>query len=96
MDCPACAFANPEGFKFCGSCAAPLRPSGACARCGFENPPGFKFCGQCAGPLEAGGQQLKEEVRPLLKRDPRVYTPKQVADQIAEPLRVRQIDALPA
>ncbi|MGH7286974.1 MAG: zinc ribbon domain-containing protein, partial [Myxococcota bacterium] len=61
MDCPSCGFANPKGFKFCGSCAEPLRPSGTCARCGFENPPGFKFCGECGGPIGVGAGKVKEE-----------------------------------
>ena len=82
MNCPACSFANPEGFKFCGSCAAPLRPSGACPSCGFENPPGFKFCGQCAGPLATSAGQVTEKERPL--RDVRSYTPKHLADRILQ------------
>ena len=36
MSCPTCGFENPPGFKFCGSCAAPLRPAGACPSCGFQ------------------------------------------------------------
>ena len=26
MPCPSCGFENPEGFRFCGQCAAPLSP----------------------------------------------------------------------
>ena len=51
MRCESCGFANPEGLKFCGQCAAPLKHR--CLSCGFENPPGFKFCGACATPLTA-------------------------------------------
>ena len=49
MHCPSCGSENPEGMKFCGACATPLK--NICAKCGFENPPGFKFCGQCGAPL---------------------------------------------
>src|SRR5262245_5776920 len=49
MRCASCGFANPEGMKFCGQCAAPLQHP--CPQCGFANPPGFKFCGACATPL---------------------------------------------
>src|SRR3990172_7976737 len=82
MDCPSCSFENPKGFKFCGRCAAPLRPSGTCASCGFENPPGFKFCGQCAGPLATSAGQVTKKERPL--RDVRAYTPKHLADRILQ------------
>ena len=53
MRCVSCGFENPEGMKFCGECAAPLKHH--CPHCGFENPPGFKFCGACATPLSAPG-----------------------------------------
>ncbi len=49
MRCESCGFENPEGMKFCGECATPLKRR--CPQCGVENPPGFKFCGQCATPL---------------------------------------------
>ncbi|HEY5519337.1 MAG TPA: adenylate/guanylate cyclase domain-containing protein [Candidatus Limnocylindrales bacterium] len=29
IDCPNCGHQNPEGFKFCGNCAAPLVPAAA-------------------------------------------------------------------
>ena len=45
MNCSACGFANPEGFRFCGSCGVPATPT--CLSCGAEVPAGFKFCGQC-------------------------------------------------
>jgi hypothetical protein len=80
MDCPSCGFANPPAFKFCGSCAAPLRPAGACLRCAFVNPPGFKFCGECAGPIEAS--PLRPSPASPTQRDPRAYTPKYLADRI--------------
>jgi predicted ATPase/class 3 adenylate cyclase len=49
MHCDKCGFENPEGMRFCGQCAAPLKL--VCPSCGFANPPGFGFCGQCATPL---------------------------------------------
>ncbi|MDQ3661740.1 MAG: AAA family ATPase [Actinomycetota bacterium] len=45
MNCSACGFANPERFRFCGSCGAAVTPT--CPSCGVEVPAGFKFCGQC-------------------------------------------------
>ena len=49
MQCSSCGFENPEGMKFCGECATPLKRR--CPQCGVENPPGFKFCGECGTPL---------------------------------------------
>jgi hypothetical protein len=49
MRCPACAFENPNGTKFCGECGAPLKSK--CASCGFENAPAMKFCGECGAAL---------------------------------------------
>ena len=66
MQCPSCGTENPEGMKFCGECAAPLKPH--CPQCGFANPPGFKFCGQCAAPLAlqpAGAQPSDTPLKPL-------------------------------
>src|SRR5713226_7219860 len=59
--CPSCNFENPEGMKFCGQCAAPLKTG--CAKCGFENPPSFKFCGQCGSALttKPKGKRVKGE-----------------------------------
>jgi class 3 adenylate cyclase len=61
MHCPRCGFDNPEGMKFCGACAAPLKA--CCPKCGFENPPGFKFCGACATPLTVEVQSPKSQVQ---------------------------------
>ncbi|MBP7692590.1 MAG: AAA family ATPase [Anaerolineales bacterium] len=51
MSCPRCGFTNPDGFAFCGQCAAPLRA--ACGTCGFSNPLGLVYCGQCGTSLAA-------------------------------------------
>src|SRR5262249_8843605 len=61
MHCPSCSFDNPEGLKFCGACAAPLKSR--CPQCGFENPPGFKFCGACATALTVEVQSPKSQVQ---------------------------------
>jgi len=57
MQCPSCGFENPEGMKFCGECAAPLK--NRCPKCGFENPPRFKYCGECATALTGQPQVLQ-------------------------------------
>ena len=41
MRCASCGFANPEGMKFCGQCAAPLQHP--CPQCGFEIRPDSSF-----------------------------------------------------
>src|SRR5206468_7375418 len=63
MRCPSCGFENPEGIKFCGQCAAPLKRR--CLQCGFENPPGFKFCGECAAPLGAAAPVPAQQPAPV-------------------------------
>src|SRR5712692_8313531 len=57
MQCPSCAFENPEGMKFCNECGAPLKSR--CPQCGFENPPHAKFCGECGTAL-TGMQKAKQ------------------------------------
>ena len=73
MRCPACAFENASGVKFCGECGAPLKLK--CASCGFENAPRIKFCGEC-------GKPLSEASKPEPLPEPRSYTPKHLADRI--------------
>jgi class 3 adenylate cyclase len=51
----------------------PLKPK--CSSCGFENPPGIKFYGDC-------GQRLGESLKPSAVPDPRIYTPKHLAEKI--------------
>src|ERR687896_667031 len=75
MRCVSCGFANPEGMKFCGECAAPLKHH--CPQCGFKNPPGFKFCGECATQLSVSGAQglqgaaARQPAKPTTKSDKR-------------------------
>src|SRR5262245_10318009 len=57
MRCESCGFENPEGMKFCGECATPLKR--LCPQCGVENPPGFKFCGAC--PTHLAGQSANPQ-----------------------------------
>jgi len=45
MNCPECAFDNPNGVKFCVECGSKLETK--CPQCGFSNSPNFKFCGEC-------------------------------------------------
>src|ERR1700730_4083199 len=58
--CASCASENPAGFRFCGTCGAPLSSDG-CPDCGFVNPQGQRFCGRCGGRLSV---QLATAVRP--------------------------------
>src|SRR6266705_4990556 len=79
MRCPSCGFENPEGMKFCGECATPLKSR--CSHCGFENPPGFKFCGECATPL-AGRPPSGHASLFAVSSPPASYTPKHLAERI--------------
>jgi class 3 adenylate cyclase/tetratricopeptide (TPR) repeat protein len=45
MNCPECAFNNPDGVKFCVECGSKLEIK--CPQCSFINSPTFKFCGEC-------------------------------------------------
>src|SRR5882724_502021 len=79
MHCPLCGFENPEGMKFCGECATPLKTR--CSHYGFENPPGFKFCGECATPL-AGRPPTGQPSPFAVSSPPASYTPKHLAERI--------------
>jgi class 3 adenylate cyclase len=79
MRCESCGFENPEGMKFCGQCAAPLKPR--CLSCGFENPPGFKFCGDCAAPL-TGRTSISQPQSLPARPAPATYTPQHLAERI--------------
>src|SRR3989441_9188566 len=79
MRCASCGFENPEGIKFCGECATPLKRR--CPQCGVENPPGFKFCGECATPLTERPAIAKSS--PVaVSQSPASYTPRHLAEQI--------------
>jgi class 3 adenylate cyclase/tetratricopeptide (TPR) repeat protein len=79
MRCPLCGFENPEGMKFCGECADPLRSR--CPTCGFENPHRFKFCGECATPLQSPSQAATPSmISP--PQAPLGYTPRHLAEKI--------------
>ncbi|HEC20740.1 MAG TPA: adenylate/guanylate cyclase domain-containing protein [Gammaproteobacteria bacterium] len=56
MHCEKCGFENPEGMRFCGQCATPLKRT--CPSCGFANPFDFEFCGQCATRLDPAAEAL--------------------------------------
>src|SRR5713101_8164597 len=81
MRCSSCSTDNPQGMKFCGNCAAPLK--GRCARCGFENPPAFKFCGECAAPLGDSATAAPLTANNLA-RSPSAHTPKHLAEKILQ------------
>lgn len=49
MQCPSCAFDNPDHVRYCGSCGSALPTR--CVECTFVSPPGFRFCGQCGTAL---------------------------------------------
>ena len=76
MKCPSCGCENREGAKFCGECAKPIAEALVCLKCGTANPKGRKFCDSCGHRL---GQQAPAAVEPP---DPRVYTPKHLAEKI--------------
>src|SRR5262245_58108195 len=79
MQCTSCRFENPEGMKFCGQCATPLKRG--CPQCGLENPPGFKFCGECATPLTERPSIAKSSPV-VVGSPPATYTPKHLAERI--------------
>ncbi|MGH7288890.1 MAG: adenylate/guanylate cyclase domain-containing protein [Myxococcota bacterium] len=78
MSCPACGHENRPAAKFCEECATPL--ARRCARCGAELRPSAKFCDECGNAVVA--EEVTEKERPLRDREPRVYTPKHLADKI--------------
>ena len=93
MQCSSCGFENPEGMKFCGECATPLKRR--CPQCGLENPPGFKFCGECGTPLAGYVPSSKFQVQSsqpptvvscqfsvLSPQPPVTYTPAHLAERI--------------
>jgi class 3 adenylate cyclase/tetratricopeptide (TPR) repeat protein len=51
-DCPRCRAGNPEGYRFCGTCGAPLAVQ-PCPSCASANPVGQPFCGSCGAALDA-------------------------------------------
>jgi len=71
MKCPKCQTENLSDAAFCEECGAPLEA--ACPTCGAGNRPAAKFCRKCRAPLTAA---------PAAAPDPRVYTPKHLADKI--------------
>jgi class 3 adenylate cyclase len=74
MRCPACAFENASGMKYCGECGTALKVK--CPSCGFESAPGMKFCGECGRPLSDGSKPGPRT------EGPRSYTPKHLAEKI--------------
>jgi hypothetical protein len=79
MQCPRCAFENPEGFAFCGKCGAKLDLS--CPSCGFTNPEGFEYCGKCGASLTVESAPTDDEPSSRYA-SPETYTPKYLAERI--------------
>src|SRR5262249_48858979 len=79
MRCANMGFEKPEGMKFCGECATPLKRR--CPQCGLENPPGFKFCGECATPLTER-LSIAKSSSVVVSSTPANYTPKHLAERI--------------
>ena len=76
MNCPSCGHENPADNRFCGGCGESL--ARACPSCQHQNPPDHRFCGVC-------GEALDSTTAPdAVKRDPRSYTPKHLADKILQ------------
>ena len=76
MQCPRCQHENSDDSRFCGECGSGLANEITCSSCGRSSPPDQKFCNGC-------GTRLDEAVSQP-KRDPRVYTPKHLADKILQ------------
>ena len=72
MRCDACNRDNPATARFCNACGEALALR--CAACEQTNPPGSRFCNEC-------GSRLEPEAVPE-RKDPRVYTPKHLAEKI--------------
>ncbi|MGH3054778.1 MAG: adenylate/guanylate cyclase domain-containing protein, partial [Gaiellaceae bacterium] len=76
-----CGHGNRVGARFCDSCGSPLEVR--CAQCGNALRAGARFCDACGTPLNTGAAALPPPPRPEpVRRDPRSYTPKHLADRI--------------
>jgi len=54
--CGNCGKDNPQGAKFCNSCAKELAPPGMvrlCISCGTQNAPEMIYCGKCGAALDS-------------------------------------------
>src|SRR5215470_5224972 len=90
MRCASCGFENPEGLKFCGQCAAPLKLR--CLSCGFANPPGFKFCGECATPLTGQPASMQPSEAPSRSEAERRQLTVEFIDLVGSTLLSAQLD----
>src|SRR5437667_12649634 len=71
MGCAVCSHENPPRAKFCQQCGARLEIR--CARCGSELPLSASLCHDCGLPAVDTAPATPE---------PRVYTPKHLAEKI--------------
>ena len=95
LTCATCGSEEPEGSRFCGSCAAPFaaadpQPIGTatigedtlpCPTCGSEEPAGSRFCGSCGTPLAGSGPPPppEEPARPATVKESPAIEPLPVA-----------------
>ena len=93
MECPQCAFANPDIAKFCGQCGKKLEQ--ICSECNSPNPSQFKFCSECGSDLIARKAALKElSFDEKLDKTQR-YLPRGITDKIISPTCIPALFAAP-
>src|SRR5690349_17826320 len=81
--CPTCGHGNRAQARFCEACGRPLESRRAA--CGNTLRPSARFCDAC-GVAVAGAPAAAPAANALAatpaRRDPRVYTPKHLAERI--------------
>ncbi len=76
MVCTQCQHQNPDGARFCNSCAAALDV--VCPACGHVNPPRSRFCNGCAASLVTAPTTTSRTGF----SSPQAYTPPHLAERI--------------
>ncbi len=83
MTCPTCGHRNPEGARFCGSCATQLVAASRCPNCGASNSAGQTFCNACGQALRVAGEEhAPENARSPTPPDRRSEVPEHLAEKI--------------
>jgi len=72
MRCPACAYENPMGARFCASCGSLLER--ACPSCGASLPADASFCTSCGARLEEAAPPAPPSALPASGGERRVVT----------------------
>jgi class 3 adenylate cyclase/tetratricopeptide (TPR) repeat protein len=62
MQCASCHTENPDGYKFCSECGAPLKR--VCGVCAFANEARGKFCGGCGAALGTEVSETEQKSKP--------------------------------